>query len=126
MEFEAPRTRAAFVMEQALGHVTHAQNLREVADAQSAVEATWLPVPFDVRGPSKLVPLLRSNWSVRASWRARRALDTLLAHSPQDALVFHTQVTALFSVELMRRIPALVSMDATPVNYDSVGARDPH
>jgi glycosyltransferase involved in cell wall biosynthesis len=72
------------------------------------------------------VPLFRSNWSVRASWRARRALDAALAARPHDAVVFHTQVTSLFSAPIMRRLPAIVSLDATPINYDSVGRHYGH
>jgi glycosyltransferase involved in cell wall biosynthesis len=63
---------------------------------------------------------------VRASWRARRALNAALASRPHDALVFHTQVTSLFSVGLMRRIPSLISLDATPINYDQVGQHYGH
>ena len=113
--------RTAFVMEQALGHVTHARNLESLVAERDDIASTWLPIPFDVRGPARFVPLLRSNWSVRASWRARRALNAALARQSHDALVFHTQVTALFSVALMRRLPTVVSMDATPINYDAVG-----
>jgi glycosyltransferase involved in cell wall biosynthesis len=36
-------------------------------------------------------------------------------------LFFHTQVTSLFSVGLMRSVPTVISMDATPINYDSLG-----
>jgi glycosyltransferase involved in cell wall biosynthesis len=113
--------RVAIVMEQTLGHVTHSKNLRQVADGYAGLEATWLPIPFDVRGPARLIPLLRSNWSARASWRARRALGSALAERPHDALIFHTQVTSLFSLGLIRRLPTIVSLDATPINYDSVG-----
>src|SRR4051794_30488941 len=95
--------RTAFVMEQALGHVTHARNLQSLVAERSDIASTWLPIPFDALGAARFLPLLRSNWSVRASWRARRALNTALATTPLDALVFHTQVTALFSVSLMRR-----------------------
>src|SRR5262245_14492203 len=98
----------AFVMDQALGHGTHPPNLEATLEARADVDPTWLPIPFDVSGPSKLVPLLRSNWSVRASWRARRALNAVLTSRAPQALVFHTQVTALFSVGLMRRIPSLI------------------
>jgi glycosyltransferase involved in cell wall biosynthesis len=119
-------TRVAFLMEQALGHVTHARNLHTAAQARTSITPTWVPIPFDVHGPERLMPLLRNNWSVRASWRARRALDTLLPRQPHDALVFHTQVTALFSVGHMRRVPSIVSLDATPINYDSVGAAYNH
>ena len=119
-------TRVAFIMEQALGHVTHSRNLFSAAQARTSILPTWLPIPFDTRGVAGLVPVLRTNWSVRASWRARRALDQALAAQQLDALVFHTQVTALFSVAHMRRIPTVVSMDATPINYDSVGASYNH
>ena len=108
-------------MEQTLGHVTHGRNLRAVLAQQSHVRPTWLPIPFDVRGPARLIPLVRSNWSVRASWRARRALDTALRTETHDAVFFHTQVASLFSTSVMRRIPSIVSLDATPINYDSVG-----
>lgn len=113
--------RAAFVMEHTLGHVTHAQNLRRALAEQSALVPTWLPISFRTSRAESLVPLLRSNWSVRASWRARRALGTALASQRHDALFFHTQVTSLFSVGLMHQYPSIVSLDATPINYDSVG-----
>jgi glycosyltransferase involved in cell wall biosynthesis len=115
------RARAAFVMEQTLGHVTHYRNLRAVVGQHRDVVPTWLPVPFDVSGRARHVPLVRSNWSVRASWRARRALRRALVAQSHDAVVFHTQVTALFSLGVIRRVPAVVSLDATPINYDTVG-----
>src|SRR5436190_6414975 len=98
--------RAAFVMEQALGHVTHYRNLRAVVDTRADLAPVWLPVEFGVRGLSSLVPLVRSNWSVRASLRARRALDRVRARQSLDAVVFHTQVTSLFSVGVMRQVPS--------------------
>lgn len=118
---EQEMARVAFVMEQTLGHVTHARNLHAVLDAQSEITSVWLPIPFDVEGPARLLPLYRSNWSVRASWRARRSLGRALARGPLDALFFHSQVTSLFSVDLSARIPTIISLDATPINYDRVG-----
>ena len=116
--------RVAFVMEQTLGHVTHARNLRAALDETSSIEPLWLPIPFDVQGLARLLPLYRGNWSVRASWRARRALGAAI--DSLDALFFHTQVTSLFSVDLMRRLPTIISLDATPLNYDEVGASYGH
>lgn len=113
--------RVAFVMEQTLGHVTHFRNLQAVAAEQEQLIPTWLPISFETRGVERFLPIMRNNWSVRASWRARRALDAALAAHPHHALVFHTQVTSLFSAGLMRRIPSIISLDATPINYDSVG-----
>ncbi|HEX8969716.1 MAG TPA: glycosyltransferase family 4 protein [Chloroflexota bacterium] len=112
--------RAAFVMEQALGHVTHYRNVRQVVDHEPSVSPTWLPIPYEVVGAARLVPMLRSNWSVRASWRARRALQSMSATSAFDAVFFHSQVTSLFSLDVMHRVPSVISLDATPINYDSV------
>jgi hypothetical protein len=113
--------RAAIAVEQTLGHVTHYRNLRDFAAQQSAINPIWLPIPFDVQGPMRLLPLVRSNWSVRASLRARSSLDRVLSRTHLDAVLFHTQVTSLFSCSVMRRIPTVISLDATPINYDSVG-----
>ena len=118
--------RTAFAMEQALGHVTHYQNLRQFAERQHDIAPIWLPIPFDVRGPAQVMPFLRNNWSVRASWRARRELDRTLSRTSLDAVVFHTQVTSLFSIPIMRRLPGVISLDATPINYDSVGQHYGH
>lgn len=118
--------RTAFVVEQTLGHVTHYRNLRSYAALRTDVTPEWVPIPFAVSGPARFVPLMRSNWSVRASWRARRALDGIQARESLDAIVFHTQVTSLFSRTHMRQTPTIVSLDATPINYDSVGAAYGH
>jgi glycosyltransferase involved in cell wall biosynthesis len=112
--------RVAFVMEQTLGHVTHAKNLRQTLAERPELTPVWLPIAYGVKGLARLVPYYRNNWSFRASWRARRALDAALGGSPVDALLFHTQVTSLFSVERMRRSPTVISLDATPLNFDDV------
>jgi glycosyltransferase involved in cell wall biosynthesis len=113
--------RTAVVMEQALGHVTHYRNFRSEAERQPDIDPTWVAIPFDVTGATRMIPLVRSNWSVRASWRARRALSAIRAKQQLDCIFFHTQVTSLFSVGVMRQVPSIISLDATPINYDSVG-----
>lgn len=117
----AGSVRCAFVMEQTLGHVTHTRNLRDVIAGQRDVSPVWLPVPFAPSGLGRFMPLFRSNWSVRASWRARRMVQSALRTGALDAVLFHTQVTALFSTDIMSRVPSIVSLDATPINYDSFG-----
>lgn len=113
-------------MEQTLGHVTHYQNLRTSVSRQSDIRPTWITIPFETNGIERWLPAYRANWSVRASVRARRRLSAELAARPHGALFFHTQVTALFSARLMRRIPSVVSLDATPLNYDTIGAAYGH
>jgi glycosyltransferase involved in cell wall biosynthesis len=115
-----------FVMEQTLGHVTHHQNLaRWVADTAD-ICPHWMPIVPDKADRWARIPGIRSNWSLLASLRARDALYATLRQTKLQALFLHTQTTALFSVSLMRRIPSVVSLDATPLNYDSVGAEYGH
>jgi len=118
--------QAAFVMEQTLGHVTHHLNLATAVHRQTTVLPTWIPIPFQTSGLERIVPAYATNWSVRASLRARRRLGSALAGRRHDALFFHTQVTSLFSVGLMRSLPTVISLDATPINYDAVGAAYGH
>jgi glycosyltransferase involved in cell wall biosynthesis len=113
--------RIGFVMEHTLGHVTHAQNFRASVDKDPDVEATWIKVAFYEPDHWNKTPLVRGNWTLRASLRARRQVQAVLRGHPLDALFFHTQVTALFARSLMKRIPTIVSMDATPINFDSIG-----
>jgi glycosyltransferase involved in cell wall biosynthesis len=113
--------RFGFVMEQILGHLTHYRNLRRYVEEDTSVAPTWLPIPYESSGALAKVPLLRSNWSARASWLAHRAVTAARAQTDFDALLYHTQVTALLSPR-QHGVPIVVSLDATPLNYDTVGA----
>jgi glycosyltransferase involved in cell wall biosynthesis len=117
----APPPHVGFVLEQNLGHVTHADNLRSIISADPTVRATWFPIAFDVAGVGARVPLYRSNWTVRAGVRARRAVRHAHGEDPLDALFVHTQVPAVLLGRWMRRIPTVVSLDATPLQYDKLG-----
>jgi glycosyltransferase involved in cell wall biosynthesis len=115
----------AFALEYSLGHTTHAQNLKRTLEGDSRVAPHYIDLPYDSTPSwwSKL-PGIRSNWSVRASLGAYFALKSQ-AHRI-DAALFHTQVTSLFSAGLMQRMPSVVSLDATPLQYDRLGAAYGH
>ncbi len=143
-----PTCRAGLVVETSLGHGTHAAALARWVARDRRLEARWLPVPYRSgrvagglgaslqdalrrrTGPvDRLLdrlPLLRGNWSLRAGLRGRRAAQAGLRGGDLDVLLFHTQVTALCSLDLMRRTPAVVSLDATPLNMDGVAAGYDH
>ena len=111
-----------FVLEQALGHRTHSNNLRINVPKDDAVEALWAEIPFEVEGLAARLPLYSSNWTVRAGLRARRAVAQMQRqHGPIDALFFHTQVPAVLATNWVRRLPSVVSLDATPRQYDELG-----
>jgi glycosyltransferase involved in cell wall biosynthesis len=111
----------AFALEYSLGHTTHAQNLKRVLESAPSVTPTYVDLPFhDTPGRWASLPGVRSNWSVRASLGAYLGLRRHVRHL--DGALFHTQVTSLFSAGLMRRVPSIVSLDATPLQYDMLGA----
>ncbi len=110
------------VLEQTLGHVTHTQNLQANLRADPEVRAHWNLIPFEAEGAIGRIPLYGSNWTVRAGMRARRKLSELCRNQHLDALFFHTQVPAILARNWMRKIPSIVSLDATPLQYDELGA----
>ena len=117
--------RAAFILEQTLGHVTHADNLRDLVPRDNRVAAEFCPIPFAVEGWSSRIPGY-SNWTIRSGIRARRAIRDADRAQKVDALFIHTQVPSILAGRWVKRIPTVVSVDATPVQYDRFGAQYDH
>lgn len=113
--------RIGFVLEQALGHVTHADNIKAVITSDHSIAPAWCPIPFAVTGIASRIPGYNSNWTVRAGVRARRALRHANREGPLDALFVHTQVPGVLIPDWLRRVPSVVSIDATPAQYDALG-----
>ncbi|MGI4788615.1 MAG: glycosyltransferase family 4 protein [Janthinobacterium lividum] len=112
--------RLGFALEYSLGHVTHAQNLKRVLKDRPEITPTYVDLPYDgMIGAWTRLPGVRSNWSLRASLGAwlgmRRHISDL------DGALYHTQITSLFAAGLMRRVPSVISLDATPLQYDALG-----
>lgn len=110
-----------FVIEQALGHVTHAKNLQANVPKDPAVRADWALPAWQQNGLGSKVPVYKSNWTVQAGLQARRALAARWQQRKPDALFFHTQVTAVLAPDWLGRVPSVVSLDATPLQYDRMG-----
>jgi glycosyltransferase involved in cell wall biosynthesis len=111
-----------FLLEQSLGHVTHTKNLLTNVARDPEVRAHWGLIDFEASGVAEKIPLYRSNWTVRAGVRARRHVARMNRHAKLDALFFHTQVPAILAQRWLRKIPGIVSLDATPLQYDELGA----
>ena len=115
--------KIGFALEHSLGHTTHARNLQAALAADTLVQPQLIELPFhNTPGAWAKLPGVRSNWSLRASLGAYLGLRG----QHLDALFFHTQVTALLSAGLLRQTPGLISLDATPVQYDRLGAHYGH
>lgn len=112
--------RVGFITEQALGHVTYARNLQSAWNQDGAVAPVWMPVPYQ-GGLLDRLPGVGSNWTLRGSTRAQLALRRAGGAHRFDALFFHTQTVALFAPIQAQQLPVVISLDATPINFDSVG-----
>jgi glycosyltransferase involved in cell wall biosynthesis len=113
------KARIGFVIEQALGHVAYGIGLKRVLTARDDMESVWLDVPFAREGLGR-IPLLGRNWTLRGSARAHEAIRRARRERPLDALFIHTQTVSIFSTAHMREVPTLLSLDATPLNYDEL------
>jgi glycosyltransferase involved in cell wall biosynthesis len=119
------------VLEQNLGHISHTMNLKKAVPEDKEVNADWLLITFphstekDFYARLEKLPGIKNNWSLRAGVKTRKALQSLNAKKP-DVYFFHTQVLSLFTYGLLDNIPRVISLDATPLNYDSVGKAYDH
>ncbi len=119
------KPRIGFVVEQALGHVAYGMGLRRALSSREDMECVWIDIPFSPDGFGR-VPLVGKNWTVRGSLRTYRAIREELAKASLDALFIHTQTIGLFSAGHMARVPTLLSLDATPLNYDELASSYNH
>jgi glycosyltransferase involved in cell wall biosynthesis len=119
--------RCALVVEQTLGHVAHSRNLERVL-LEDSFDAELIKLEY--RPPASLPPLERlpglRSWSYQASREARTRVQGALARGPLHGLFVHTQVAALLLSSLMRTVPTIVSLDATPRNIDQLAAAYDH
>jgi glycosyltransferase involved in cell wall biosynthesis len=113
------KRRIGFVIEQALGHVAYGMGLKQALLPRDDIELEWIEIPYE-SGTFGKIPVVGRNWTLRGSARAYRAIAAAQRKKPLDALFIHTQTIGLLSAPHMAKIPTLISLDATPINYDEL------
>lgn len=119
--------RYGFFFEQSLGNVVFAKRLKRCLSEISEVNATYydLDPQKGVRG--FWAGVCRRNWTL---FLGQKVISILRSERRQgivfDALYFHTQVAAIFPLLLTRHTPIIISMDATPIQLDEMGAHYSH
>ncbi len=114
--------RVFFVHEHTLGHRTYVANLRAGLAPYTDLWITWLAVEdHSFARAARRVPGLRHHWSL---WGSAQALLQLLraGGATADVLVFRTQSIAQLAWPLMRRLPTILSLDATQTGLASLAA----
>lgn len=119
MNSEAKRVRAAFVLEQHLGHRTYAENLRSGVNSATDIDALWIPVGYEAAGGAlEHIVLTESMQGFRAGRaEVRRGLTEA---GDLDVVVFNTQVPAAIGGRRVRASPYIAITDVTPIQYDGM------
>ncbi len=109
------RPDVGFLVQDVLGFRTYLDNLRIATAEHPEVAPVWLPVGAE--GPAfwgRLPP------SLVMAVQGRRVLKRNDAHL--DALLVCAQNVGMLSIDLLRRVPSVISTDATGMNFNEVVA----
>lgn len=109
--------RWALCLEQTLGHRAHSRNLESASESCGAqLDSFHIEYPETAR--------IRVPWTLRGSYLARQAVQ---GSGRQYAVAFyHTQSVALFAPWTPAAHRFVVSVDATPIQLDEMGAHYAH
>ena len=103
-----------------LGHRTHYKNLQHYVGQDAQIDPVWIPVEPFAHDLWQKLPVVKHNWTLLSSLRARAALKIALKRGPLDLIYFHTQVMMLAAGSMMKQIRTVASLDATPIGMDSL------
>ncbi len=119
------KVRAAFVMEQHLGHQSFSKNLHRFVDQSTSLDATWIPVTYtDPASFWDHLPLLPKQ--LRGSLTGRFQVRRGLSQAKWDVALYNTQVPAVLGCSLVNQQPYVLCTDITPVQYDGMAAQYGH
>ena len=71
-----------FVIEQALGHITHHQNLARWVEEDADICPSWMPIEGHKSDIWNRIPVIRNNWSIKCSLRTRDAIEAAVRVQP--------------------------------------------
>ncbi len=111
-------TDIGFIFQTRLGHGTHAGNLNMALEARTDVTPYWRN-PEEYQRKVERMPLTTRSWRVHLAVGGYLALRPL-ARRLRAALI-HTQDPAPFCAGMMRRLPTVISLDATHLQLQSFG-----
>jgi hypothetical protein len=115
--------QVTFVLEEHLGHYTHALNLRQIIDARADVDAKWVTVQFaETMRWWEHLPFE----AIRETLRGRREVASGFRGAAPDVSVFNTQVPAAIGPRRARARPYVLCSDVTPKQLDRLAVDYEH
>jgi glycosyltransferase involved in cell wall biosynthesis len=118
--------RFLFAVEMTSGNAAWFQNLKEAIGGREDIDSTWLPIELQPKEIIAHIPPISLNWTLKGGLVTRKRVR-LLERSGMafDAALFHHQVIATFlsgfASGFAKRVPTLISLDATPVSMLKYG-----
>jgi len=99
-------------------------DIREMADPPRAVQLLTAPLPGSDVADAGFQTI---RWHLATAVAARRLVQRSLAESRADLIYLHSHVIAFALRDIMRRIPTVLSVDATVRDWYAMGVwRQPH
>ncbi len=111
-----PPRRVVFALEQVLGHISLAQSIKRFAPQCEEIAPTFVDIMFYKQGG--LIERSPLPDHLKGALRARLELRAALRNGMPDAFFFNTQKPAVLCQDYVRRVPAVISLDVTPAQYD--------
>ncbi len=104
------------------GIVTYIQNLQDTLDTRSNIECSWVYVERNPRELISRIPPFSMNWTLKGGMVMRSRVHALEKNGKIfDAAFFNHIVPVFFLGEFKRRVPLIISLDATPKLLDDIG-----
>lgn len=98
------------------------RNLKEVVDTTAEIDGQWIFLESHLPELIARVPPLSFNWALKGGLVARkRALDSEAAGNRFDTIFVNHLIPAMWLGKFRRRIPMVMSLDATPTLLEKYG-----
>jgi glycosyltransferase involved in cell wall biosynthesis len=105
------------------GNATYYKNLHDIVSEMEDVEPTWLPIEWAPREWFAHIPPVSMNWSVKGGLVTRHRVLALERSGLRfDAALFHHQMLPIWLFDFRKRVPTVITTDATPVLHDKYAA----
>lgn len=119
-----PTKRYQFLFAVAMfgGNATFFRNLQDAIGSMEDIEPTWLSIENQIPELIAKLPPFSLNWTLRGALVTKLRIRALEAKGKKfDAALFHHQVLTMMLGDFAKRVPYIVSTDATPLQHDRYG-----
>jgi glycosyltransferase involved in cell wall biosynthesis len=96
--------------------------MREIVATMDDVDATWVPIEWNPPEWYVHLPPISFNWSVKGGLVTRQRIRALERTGKTfDAALFHHQMLPLWLFDFRKRVPTVITTDATPALHEVYG-----